>query len=54
MKPYYQDSSVTIYHGDCMEILPSIEYADMIFSDPPYGHNNNNGDYKRMLQEVLL
>jgi DNA modification methylase len=24
--------------------LPHLEPVDMIFTDPPYGHNNNNGD----------
>jgi site-specific DNA-methyltransferase (adenine-specific) len=44
LKPYYQDAAVIIYHGDCREILPTLEPVDMIFTDPPYGHNNNNGD----------
>jgi site-specific DNA-methyltransferase (adenine-specific) len=46
MIPYYQDSAVTIYCGDCREILPALPSAsiDMVFTDPPYGHNNNNGD----------
>ena len=33
MKPYYQDSSVEIYHGDCREILPQIS-ANVLVSDP--------------------
>jgi DNA modification methylase len=33
MKPYYQDSAVTIYHGDCREILPGLK-ADAIITDP--------------------
>jgi len=37
MKPYYQDSAVTIYHGDCREIMPSISGEFVLISDPPYG-----------------
>ena len=46
MTPYYQDSAITIYHGDAREILSSWpeKSVDMYFTDPPYGHNNNNGD----------
>ena len=35
---------VTLYLGDCREILPTLGKVDMVFTDPPYGHNNNNGD----------
>ncbi len=44
LTPYYQDEAVTIYHRDCREVLPQVGLVDMIFTDPPYGHNNNNGD----------
>jgi site-specific DNA-methyltransferase (adenine-specific) len=36
--PYYQDDLVTIWLGDCRDLLPSIE-ADVIVTDPPYGIN---------------
>lgn len=36
MKPYYQDEAVVIYHGDCREILPTLEPADVILTDPPW------------------
>ncbi len=36
MKPYYQDEWVTIYHGDCREILPSLEKVDLVLTSPPY------------------
>jgi DNA modification methylase len=39
MKPYYEQSGITIYHGDCREILPHLppDSADLIVTDPPYG-----------------
>lgn len=37
MKPYYQDSAVTIYHGDCREIVPLLGRFDLLLTDPPYG-----------------
>ena len=36
MKPYYEDGAVTIYHGDCREILPSLGPVALVVSDPPY------------------
>lgn len=34
--PYYDEDGVTIYCGDCLEILPFIESVDITFSSPPY------------------
>ena len=40
MKPYYEDRWVTIYHGDCREILPQLDVkVDLVLTDPPYGIN---------------
>lgn len=36
MKPYYQDEWVTIYHGDCRDILPELPKVDLVLTDPPY------------------
>jgi len=36
MKPYYQHAGITIYHGDCREVLPSLD-AGMVLTSPPYG-----------------
>jgi site-specific DNA-methyltransferase (adenine-specific) len=35
MKSYYTDRYVTIYHGDCREILPQLKGTGII-TDPPY------------------
>ena len=37
MRPYYQENGITIYHGDCREILPSLPNVDLVLTDPPYG-----------------
>ena len=35
-KPFYEDGSVTIYHGDCREVMRFLDF-DAIVTDPPYG-----------------
>jgi site-specific DNA-methyltransferase (adenine-specific) len=39
VKPYYEQDGITIYHGDCREILPTLEAGsvDLVLTDPPYG-----------------
>ena len=38
MKPYYEDKWVKIFHGDCREILPTLDVkVDLVLTDPPYG-----------------
>jgi len=38
MTPYYSDDAVTIYHGDALDILPSLRTGsvDAVVTDPPY------------------
>lgn len=43
MKPYFQDDAVTIYHGDCREILPQVTGYDCVLTDPPYGIDGGRG-----------
>lgn len=46
MKPYYSDSYVTIYHGDCREIMPNLPKVDLILTDPPYGIGEDGGKFR--------
>lgn len=45
--------NATLYHGDCLEILPTLENnsIDMIWTDPPYGHKNHDGDLNSRLND---
>ena len=61
MKPYYQDEWVTIYHGDCREILPQLDKVDLVLTDPPYFLPiqsyvgiRGNGYQKRMLGDLSV
>ena len=44
MKPYYEDSAVQIYLGDCREILPQLPKVDLVLTDPPYGIGMDGGN----------
>ena len=45
MQPYYDHDGITIYHGDCREILPTLGEMDIAITSPPYNigavHHNN-------------
>lgn len=43
MKPYYEQSGITIYHGDCREVVANIPCVDLVVTSPPYG---NQRDYE--------
>lgn len=37
-EPYYEDDSVTLFHGDCLEVMADLPEAsvDSVLTDPPY------------------
>ncbi len=44
---------ITCILGDCREVLPTLGKFDMVFTDPPYGHNNNNGDLIHRREQAI-
>lgn len=47
MTPYYEQDGITIYHGDCADVLPMIKPSTvaLLFTDPPYGISYQSSDY---------
>jgi DNA modification methylase len=43
VKPYYEHGGITIYHGDCREILPTLPKVDLVLTDPQYGIGQDRG-----------
>ena len=45
MKPYYEHAGITIYHGDCREVLPEFTVGQVahVLTDPPYNSGMNYG-----------
>jgi modification methylase len=43
MKPYYEHAGITIFHGDCREVLPTLDGVDLVFTSPPYNLGNTTG-----------
>lgn len=46
IEPYYRDEWCTLYLGDCREVLPQLELADVetVITDPPYGETSLRWD----------
>lgn len=44
MKPFYEQSGITIYHGDCRDVLPYLDVVRLCVTDPPYNVGINYGE----------
>ena len=49
--PFFEDEWVTIYHGDCREILPMLK-ADAVVTDPPFGVGKDYGTFTDTQENV--
>ena len=47
MIPYYSDEHVTLWHGDCLDVLPTLPDAsvDSVVTDPPYSLTDRREQY---------
>lgn len=61
MKPYYEHAGITIYHGDCRDVLPQLK-ADAVITDPPYNcgkdygvfkDNLSDSEYRAFMEEII-
>ena len=56
MKPYYEDAKagITIYHGDCREVLPGLVdgAADLVVTDPPYNVGKDYGTWNDRMPDA--
>lgn len=53
IQPAYEADGVTLYHGDCLEVMPFLlEPVDFVLADLPYGTTRNQWD--RELPAKLL
>jgi len=55
-EPYYQHKGITIYNGDCLEILPELtdNSIDMLLTDPPYGYSFMGKDWDKAVSGVEI
>jgi site-specific DNA-methyltransferase (adenine-specific) len=58
--PYYQDDQVTLYHGDCRDVLPELDArsVDLVMTDPPFSvpvkYQDVTGAYPRSWGDLVV
>jgi DNA modification methylase len=56
ISPYYQDESVTIYHGKAEDVLPILDPVDLTVTSPPYdslrAYNGYEFDFETIAKEL--
>ena len=56
--PFFQDSQVTLWNGDCRELLPKIRGVDCVVTDPPYflpaAHYSVRGETSKSIGDLSI
>ena len=57
MKPYYDDGAATLYHGDCVDVVPHLPPVNLMVTSPPYGELRDYGghgfDFERVADALV-
>lgn len=53
VKPYYSEKGITIYCGDCREVLPELEPVHATVTSPPYGQIRDYGGFEFDWRETI-
>jgi site-specific DNA-methyltransferase (adenine-specific) len=62
LTPYYSEAGITIYHGDCLDVMARLgSVADLVLADPPYSsggafrsdRNRTTGDKYQHTHETI-
>lgn len=56
MTPYYSETGVTIYHGDCLDVLADLDPDDFgaLVTDPPYGIAYKSNQRRHLLADSIV
>jgi len=59
VKPYYEHGGITIYHGDCREVLPELPVVpSLVVADPPFSipvkYQDSKGTYPRSWGDLAV
>ncbi|QDV43800.1 Modification methylase HindIII [Stieleria neptunia] len=53
MEPYYSEAGISIYHGDCRDVIPSLSRCQvkLVLTDPPFSERTHAGARTNRLNE---